>query len=132
MSFWTSLQSFLTTTETDVLNVITKIKADEVVVAADINAALHWVAANTPAIAADIQTAATIAETVGVAANPEVAAAITAANIAVQGLNAFAAASNSGQTNTQAVLSGYVAVKQAQAAVASAKAATVASPVPAT
>jgi hypothetical protein len=43
-------------------------------------------------------------------------------------LNSFAAASNAGQTSTQAVLQGYVAVKQAQAAAASAAAAAVATP----
>lgn len=127
MSFFDRLRSFIVETEADVVAVVAKIKTEEEVVASEINSALHWIASNTPAIAADIESVVGIAETVGVAGNPEVAAAIAAANIAVTALNAFASASNSGKSNTQAVLSGYVAVKQAQAAVASAAAAAVAS-----
>ncbi len=128
MSFITTLKSWITTTEADVVAIIAKIKTEEQVVASEINNALHWIASNTPTIVADIQSVVGIAETVGVAANPQVAAAITAANVAVNALNAFAAASNSGSSNTQAVLAGYVAVKQAQAAAASAAAAAVQTP----
>ncbi len=127
-AFTTSLWNFIDETESDVLVIITNIKADVAVEQSDINAALHWIASNAPAIAADIQEVVGIAETVGVGANPEVAAAIIAANTAVTALNAFAASSNSGQNNTQAVLAGYVAVKQAQAASSSAAAAAVAAP----
>lgn len=127
-AFTTSLWNFIDETESDVLVIITNIKADVAVAQSDINAALHWIASNAPAIAADIQEVVGIAETVGVGANPEVAAAIIAANTAVTALNAFAASSNSGQNNTQAVLAGYVAVKQAQAASSSAAAAAVAAP----
>jgi hypothetical protein len=127
-TFTTSLWNFIDETESDVLVIITNIKADVAVAQSDINAALHWIASNAPAIAADIQEVVGIAETVGVGANPEVAAAIIAANTAVTALNAFAASSNSGQNNTQAVLAGYVAVKQAQAASSSAAAAAVAAP----
>src|ERR1700740_3245779 len=118
MNFLASLKSFIVTTEADVVSVITKIKTEEAVVASEINNAMHWIASNTPTIVADLQSVVGIAETVGIAANPQVAAAITAANVAVNALNAFAAASNSGSSNTKAVLAGYVAVKQAQAAAA--------------
>ncbi len=126
MSFWTSVQSFFVTTETDVLNLISQIKQGLAVVESDVTAALKWIANNTPQIVADLQQVVGIAETIGIAANPNVAAAITAANAAVTALNAFAAASNNGATNTQAVLAGYTAVKQAQAAAASAAAAVTA------
>ena len=128
MSFLDTLKGWITTTEADVVAIIAKIKTEEAVVASEINQALHWVASNAPTIVADIQSVVGIAETVGVAADPRVAAAITAANLAVAALNQFAAASNSGQSNTQAVLAGYVAVKQAQAAAASAAAAAVQTP----
>lgn len=128
MSFTTSLWNFIDETETDVLGVITAIKADVVVAESDINSAMHWIASNTPAIVADIQEVLGIATEIGIASNPEVAAAITAANVAVTALNAFAAASNSGATATQAVVSGYVAVKQAQSASAAASAAVVGAP----
>lgn len=123
-----SLKSFIVTSEADVVAVIVKIKTEEAVIASEINNALHWIASNEPTIAADIQQVLSVVETVGAAANPQVVAAITAANLAVNALNAFAAASNSGSSNTQAVLAGYVAVKQAQAAAASAAAAAVQSP----
>lgn len=127
-TFEASIKSFLVTTEADVVAIIAKIKTAEEVVVSDINTALHWIASNAPSIVSDIQSVIGVAETVGVAANPQVAAAITAANLAVAALNSFAAASNAGQTNTQSVLQGYVAVKQAQAAAASAAAAAVATP----
>ena len=128
MTFLDKLKNFIVTTEADVVLVIAKIKTEEEVIASEINNALHWIASNTPTIVADIQSVIGVAETVGVAANPQVAAAITAANLAVAALNSFAAASNSGSSNTQAVLAGYVAVKQAQAAAASAAAAAVVAP----
>lgn len=129
--FTTALWNFIDETEADVLAVITQIKADVVVAENDINSALHWVVSNVPAITADIEEVLGIATEIGVASNPEVAAAITAANIAVTALNAFAASSNSGASNTQAVIAGYVAVKQAQAASSSASAAAIAATVPA-
>ncbi len=129
MSFTTALWNFIDETEADVLKVITSIKSDVDIAEHEVTSALHWIASNTPAIAADIQQVVSIAETIGIAANPEVGVAITAANVAVQALNAFAAASNKGQSNTQAVLAGYVAVKQAQAASAAASAAVVNAPV---
>lgn len=128
MSFLDSIKSLLITTEADVVAIIAKIKTEEEVVVTDINTALHWIASNAPTIVSDIQSVIGVAQVVGVAANPQVAAAITAANLAVAALNSFASASNAGQTNTQAVLQGYVAVKQAQAAAASAAAAAVATP----
>ena len=125
MSFLDKLKSFIVTTEADVVAIIAKIKTEEAVVVSEVNQALHWIASNTPTIVADIQSVVGVAETVGVASDPRVATAIVAANLAVAALNKFAAASNAGQSNTQAVLAGYVAVKQAQAAAASAAAAAV-------
>jgi len=128
MSFFTSLQNFITETETDVVKVVAAIKADAAVVASDLTTAEHWIASNAPAIAADIEEVLSLVQVVGVGSNPEVAAAVVAANLAVGALNAFAKASNTGATPTQAVVAGYVAVKQAQSAVSSAMAATAAAP----
>lgn len=128
MTFLTSLQNFITETEADVVVVVAAIKADVAVVKSDLAAAEHWIASNAPTIAADIQEVLNLVEAVGVGANPEVAAAVVAANLAVNALNAFAAASNTGATPAQAVVAGYVAVKQAQSAVSSAMAATAAAP----
>lgn len=127
-SFTTALWNFIDETESDVLVIIQDIKAGAAVVESDITNALHWIASNTPAIAADIEEVVSIVTAIGVTSNPEVAAAVTAANVAVTALNAFATANNAGADNAQSVLAGYVAVKQAQAAVASASAAAVAAP----
>lgn len=127
-SFSTALWNFIDETESDVLAIIQDIKAGAAVAEADITNALHWVASNTPAIAADIEEVLSIVTTIGVASNPEVAAAVSAANIAVTALNAFAKANNAGAGNAQSVLAGYVAVKQAQSAVAAASAAAVNAP----
>jgi hypothetical protein len=128
MTFMTSLQNFITETEADVVMVITDIKAGVAVVESDLTAAEHWIASNTPAIAAAVQEVLSLVETFGIGANPEVAVAVTAANAAVTALNAFAAASNTGSTPTQAVVAGYVAVQQANSAVSAAKAAAVSAP----
>lgn len=127
-NFTTALWNFIDETESDVLTIIQDIKAGLAIAESDITNALHWIASNTPAIASDIEEVLSIVTTIGVASNPEVAIAITAANTAVTALNAFAAANNAGASNTQSVLAGYVAVKQAQAAVATASAAAVAAP----
>lgn len=128
MSFMDSLKNFISETEADVVAVVAAIKADASVIESDLIAAEHWIASNAPAIAADIAQVLSLVEQVGVGTNPEVAAAVVAANLAVNALNAFAASSNSGASPTQAVVAGYVAVKQAQASVSSAMAATAAAP----
>lgn len=124
-----SWASFFQTTEAEIVDIITKIKTEAEILEEEVNTALKWIASNAPTIATDLQRAAGLAEAVGVASNPQIAAAITAANLAVQGLNAFAAASNSGATNPAAVIAGYSAVKEAQAAAASAMAAAAKAPV---
>lgn len=119
MTWFTDIQHFFTTTEQDVLSLIAKIKTEAAVVETEIHSALRWVSDQAPAIAADIQMVATLVKTVGVI-NPTVEAAITAANVAVIGLNAFSHAMKTGANDSAAVVQGYVAVKGAQGAVAAA------------
>jgi len=125
---FTTLENWLSETEADVLAVIAEIKQELVVAESDISAALTWIANNAPTIASDIEEVLGIVTTIGLGANPEVAAAVTAANVAVTALNAFANAKASGASDTSSVLAGYTAVQQAQAAVANAKAAVVSAP----
>ena len=125
---WTTLENWVSETESDVLLVISAIKQDIAIAEKDINAALTWIANNAPTISADIEEVLGVVTTIGIGTNPEVAVAVTAANAAVTALHAFAAAKNSGATNTHSVLAGYTAVQQAQAAVASAKAAMTSAP----
>lgn len=128
MSFLSTIENLFTETETDIIALVAAVKKGEAVVAGDIDRAIKWVASETPTIVADLQSAVALVTAVGVASNPDVAAAITAANLAVTALNAFAAASSSGTTDAQAIVSGYVAVKQAQASAASAAAAAASVP----
>lgn len=119
---------FFATVESDVVKVIAAFKTDAPLVVADLNKAMDWVIAQTPAIARDLQLATTLAMDVGIATNPNIGLAIAAANEAVTALNAFATASAAnkaaGQTDTQAhaaaLVQGYVAIKQASAAVSAA------------
>lgn len=126
-NWFTDIQNFFTTTEADVVDVIARIKADIPVVESDINAVVRWVVNNTPTIAADIQQVEQIITALGVV-NPQVQLAISAANTAVVALNAFAASEKAGQSNIQSAVNGYVAVKQAQAAVAQAAVAAAQAP----
>jgi prophage DNA circulation protein len=127
-SFESGFENFIVETESDVQAVIVKVKQGVTAAEAAIDDALKWIANNTPAIAQDIEEVLSIVTTLGLGANPEVAAAVTAANVAVTALNAFASSENSGATNTAALLSGYTALKQAQSAVASATAAATSVP----
>ena len=121
-----TVESWFVTTEAQVQAVIVQIQQEVPVVEAAIHSALVWVAGQVPTVAADVQIVEGLITQMGFNSNPNVAAAITAANLSVAALNAFAAAENSGTSDAQAVVNGYVALKQAQAAVASATAASVA------
>lgn len=126
-----NLENFFEETEADVLKVIVAIKQEAEIFASDLSSALKWVASQAPAIATEVEGVLGIVTELGIGSNPTIAAAVTAANVAVTALNAFATASNSGAGTVQAVVDGYVAVKQAQAASASATAAIAAAPPPA-
>jgi hypothetical protein len=129
MSIFTTIKGYFVTTEQDVIKLVTAVSQDLPVLEKDINNAFSWIANETPTIAANLQTATTLVTAVGAASNPQVAAAITAANLAVQGLNAFAAQYNAGAPSATAVIDGYIALKQASAAASSAAAAAAASSV---
>lgn len=117
---WTNWWS---TTEQDVIALISKAKTDTIAAEKDINNALKWISAETPAIVGGLQTALQIASMFGVVTAPELAAA----NAAVTALNAFANAQNTGKNDVQSVVNGYIAYTQAASAVNSAKAAAVSS-----
>lgn len=123
MSFLDSLKNFITETEADVQKVVAALVADAEVIESDLNSAFHWVISNAPTIAADITEVASFATQAGITANPAFAAAVAAANLAVQGLNAAVTANKAGQNTAQSVLAGYVAIQQARSSVASANAA---------
>jgi hypothetical protein len=132
MSILTWLESKISVGEADVVAIVIKVKQGAELVAHEINAALGWIADNTPAIAADIQQAASLIQLAGVIdplAEPEVQAAVIAANTAVASLNAFANAYKSGTGTAAAVVAGYSAIKNAQSAAAKATALAASAPV---
>lgn len=129
MSFWTDVEHFFQTTESDVLTLIAKIKAEVPVVENDINGALRWVANSAPSIAAAITEVAALVEQVGIM-NPTVLNAIADANKAIVALNAFASSMQKGQGTAASVVAGYVAVKSAQGAAATAAVAAASSSKP--
>lgn len=120
--------------EADIQTFIAKIKNDVEVAIADLEKGLSWLASETPAIAAGVQQLATFAEAVAPAAGPAgmavVTASVTAANVAMAGLTAFAASYNQATTTgitatkaAQALVTGYTALTTAKAAVATGAAA---------
>jgi hypothetical protein len=119
--------TFWQTTESDVLRIIANIKKDIAVVESDINSALKWIADNAGTITSDIEAVLGVVQAVGIA-NPAVEAAVTAANSAVSALNAYAQAYQNGRGTPKAVVAGYSAFKQAQAAAATAASAVVMAP----
>lgn len=126
MSWFTS---FFTTVEADIIKIVTAIKTEEQILAKDVNLALKWIAANTPAITADIQQVLSIIQVVGIT-SPQVEAAVVAANTAVTALNAYATAYKNGTGTPAAVIAGYSAYKNAQASAAQAASAAVLAPTP--
>lgn len=118
------------TTEQDVVNLITNIKNDITVAESDVVSALKWLSGEVPTIVAALQTAVGLASAVGVVSQPE----LLAANAAVAALTAFAGVQNATTTapainqSAQAVVAGYVAYTQANAAVNAAKATAAAAP----
>lgn len=121
-----SLTSWFTTTEQDVINVIADIKNGVAVAETDLTAALNWVAANAPTIVSDLQIVLGIAQAFGVVSP----ATLVAANAAVAALNAVAAAQNAANkagttglvSDAQTLVNAYGAYTQAGAAVSTAKA----------
>lgn len=116
--------------EQDVTNFIKKVELGIQNIEADAEKALQWIAGKAPGIAEGIQALEGFVVAVpGVAANPEVAAAITAANVAVAGLNAFAQTYNKANASVadqaKAVVAGYQAVNNARIAMAQANNAAV-------
>ena len=133
MSFLDTIESAFVTTEKRVQTIITDILKGGQVLEADIHTASSWIVGKAPTIASDLQGVLAFLTEVeavvpGVGANAEVKAAVSAANLAVQGINAFATEYSTTGSTAQGVLSGYAATQSATSALAAAKAAVASSP----
>lgn len=113
-----------------VLKLIGDIKNDVAVVEADFNNAVSWLVANAPVITSQANLLMQLLGEIG-SFNPEVNVAIQSVNVATTALNALAAASKAGETNTQSIVSAYAATKSAVGSTALALASVAAAPVPA-
>jgi hypothetical protein len=99
------------------------------VVEADVELFFQWMASEMPAVTSAVQTVEGLvnqAQAAGVPLPSSVTSDLGALNTAVAGLNAAAAATNSGANPAQSVLALYTAVKQANGAAASLSTATIA------
>lgn len=122
-SWEANLESWVVETEADVQALVVAINKNAAFTESQLASGLSWVAKEVPTIVPFIEQALSFATAVGAAANPEAALVITAAQEAIAALNAVAQAQNSGATTVQTLLSGYSAVKSAQASGASVAAA---------
>jgi hypothetical protein len=122
-----TVSTAVTVAETFVMNVVAQVKNDVAVAIADANQAAMWIAQEIPTVVPLIEDLETFAAAIPNSANnPDIQVAIQAANVAVESLNSFQAASAAGgnaETDVAAaVVTGYTAVNSAKAAIASAKA----------
>lgn len=114
MSFFTTIEAKFATDEAWVLGLIVKIQQGEAAIESDIRIALSWINSHITDINAGLQEIESVVAslaTAGVKLPPAVMASIKDANVAVAGLNAYAAASAGGVNNAQALVDGYLAAK---------------------
>lgn len=94
----------------------------------DVEAGIGWVEDNAGTIVSKIQFVEGLVAQLAIAANPDVAGIVVAANAAVASLNAAVAARSAGVTTPQQLIDAYQAYAAADAAVAQAKAAAALAP----
>lgn len=123
MTFVTDVEHWFTETETEVLNIVVKIKQGVAVLETDIQAALNWIARNAPQIEADLGIAVQAAAALGAAGITISPAIITAVNASAAAINAVAASQNSGAATATTLVAGYTAYTQADTAATQARAA---------
>lgn len=131
MSILSWIEDHISVAEKDVVAIVIKAKNDIELTAHEISAGLGWVASHTPDIASGLQRLEQILELVSIvdpAAKLEIAAVVATANVAMAGLNKFAAAYSAGNGDVSSVLAGYEAINAARAAVATATKLAVAAP----
>lgn len=118
----------LTEDEKKVQEVFAEIVAGAEVGLKDLEAGIGWVEDNAGAIIGKIQQIEGFVIQLEVAANPQVAGIMIAANAAMDALNAAVASRATGKTTPQQLLDAYQAYTAADAAVAQAKAAAAIAP----
>lgn len=125
MTLLQNIEHFFQVTEADVIKIFIAIKNEEQIIIHEAQKAVGWIVANAPKIKEDLAKVEGIIGALNLAGNPAVSASLTAATVAATQFIGFAQAYQAGQTTTQTVASGYEALINTKAAVASALAAAV-------
>lgn len=112
----TAIKNWLdpTALESDVIVFVAKVKAGMAVAEADAKAVFNWLDQNAGTVASDIVLVLNVATKLGAGGNPELAALVAGANVAVAALNTYAQARSGGESQNQAAVDGYKAVAKAQ------------------
>ena len=119
MSILSDIEAFLNgPNEKAILALVTDIKNSLPTVASDIQSIFKWAGSHETAVSADIASFMNVAQFAGIAADPKVAASITAANAALAAISTLLTASKFGGASAPQGLQIYAAVKAAQAAAA--------------
>ena len=118
MSVFTNIKGWFAHSEQDVVAFAVKVWNEAPVLEAEIQAAAAWIVRNgLPALVDDINKISPFVAVIGTASgHPELAANMAALNAAMVGVQAFAAAAQSGSMTADQVVDGYGALKKASAA----------------
>jgi hypothetical protein len=105
--------SSVTADEAFVQNLLTEVKGGVAAVKTDMTSSINWLVAQEAGVSADVAALEAFATAMGAAANPVVATAIEAANVAVQALAALKTSATAGASTMAEIQAAYAAIKQA-------------------
>jgi hypothetical protein len=118
MSIFSSIKSLFVTTEADVQNFMMKVWNEAPVLEHEIALAAGWIVkTGLPNLTAEVQAITPFVSVIGTAVgHPELTANMAALNIAMAGVQSFAASAAAGSLTADQVVAGYGSLKQAGAA----------------
>jgi hypothetical protein len=118
MSIFTNIKGLFVTTEADVQTFMMNVWNELPVVEAEIAKAAGWIVkSGLPSLTAEVQAITPFVSVLGTAAgHPELAANMAALNVAMAGVQSFAATAASGSLTADQVVAGYGSLKQAGSA----------------
>lgn len=118
MSIVSAVKGWFGTTEADVMAMMMKVWQEIPVAEKEVASAANWIATKgLPSLTAEVQAITPFVSVLGTAAgHPELAANMAALNIAMAGVQSFAASASAGAMTPDQVVAGYGALKQAGSA----------------
>lgn len=120
MNVFGNIKAWFVHTEQDVVAFMLKVWNEQAVIESEIQSAAAWIVrSGLPALVDDINKISPFVAVIGTATgHPELTANMAALNTAMVGIQAFAAAANSGSITADQVVAGYGSLKNASAAAA--------------